>query len=54
MLHCRNPEVGVKARFRKGIKVNDNDHTNLEMWAYPDGIKIYDNHLNIVNDSQPE
>lgn len=24
------------------------------MWAYPDGIKIYDNHLHILNDSEPE
>lgn len=24
------------------------------MWAYPDGIKIYDNRLKIINDSQPE
>lgn len=24
------------------------------MWAYPDGIKIYDNYLHILNDSEPE
>ena len=24
------------------------------MWAYPDGIKVYDHRLNIINDNQPE
>jgi hypothetical protein len=24
------------------------------MWAFPDGIKIYDHNLQVVNDEQPE
>lgn len=24
---------------------------DFEMWAYPDGIKVYNNHLQIINDS---
>ena len=27
---------------------------NFEMWAYPDGIKIYDHHLHVINDNHPE
>lgn len=27
---------------------------DYEMWAYPDGIKIYNNRLQILNDSEPE
>lgn len=24
------------------------------MWAYPDGIKIYNNRLEVINDKEPE
>jgi hypothetical protein len=26
----------------------------MAMWAYPDGIKIFDQHLRVVNDDEPE
>ena len=37
--------------------IKSNDHAkqiDYEMWAYPDGIKIYNNRLQILNDSEPE
>lgn len=48
-------QVGVLQHYVKGeIVVNEGDNEFYEMWAYPDGIKIYDNRLKIINDPQPE
>jgi hypothetical protein len=44
-------QVGVLQHYVKGeIVFNEGDHEFYEMWAYPDGIKIYDNRLKIIND----
>ena len=35
------------------IPLKKKDEVDFEMWAYPDGIKIYNSNLQILNDSQP-
>lgn len=43
--------------FYSGPESPDHEHmhkVDLEMWAFPDGIKIYDEHHVVLNDEEPE
>jgi hypothetical protein len=48
-------QVGVLQHYVNGqIVAGEGENEFYEMWAYPDGIKIYDNRLKIINDPEPE
>lgn len=48
-------QVGVLQHYRqREIIVEEGGNEKYEMWAYPDGIKIYDNRLKVINDPEPE
>ena len=48
-------QVGVLQHYRqRDIIVEEGGNEKYEMWAYPDGIKIYDNRLKVINDPEPE
>lgn len=50
-----SPQAGVLKHWRgmKPIKLAG-EGEEFEMWAYPDGIKVYDHNLNVINDSEPD
>lgn len=48
-------QVGVLQHYRqREIIAEEGANEKYEMWAYPDGIKIYDNRLKVINDPEPE